>query len=176
MDSPGWGRSPTLRCSTSPIPEASSTSRYRPPTPIRSSPLARRAAAAAAFYFAASADIGAGGRGAEIGGDFILTAGEVLQIAVGGMGGCQMALVAAAAEVVLWSVPATLPLVIAGGGGGGGAATLPRGRRPAKAVSPARTVATGQAQVLPGGAGGTGGNGGGAGSGAHRWRWRWRLS
>src|SRR6266446_2108111 len=30
---------------------------------------------------------GAGGRGAEIGGDFSLTAGEILQIAVGGGGG-----------------------------------------------------------------------------------------
>src|SRR5689334_8047872 len=32
-------------------------------------------------------DIGAGGRGAEIGGNFILTSGEVLQIAAGGAGG-----------------------------------------------------------------------------------------
>ena len=31
--------------------------------------------------------IGPGGKGAEIGGNFILTAGEVLQIAVGGAGG-----------------------------------------------------------------------------------------
>src|ERR1700730_8459100 len=30
--------------------------------------------------------IGPGGRGAEIGGDFLLTAGEILQIAVGGAG------------------------------------------------------------------------------------------
>jgi len=30
--------------------------------------------------------IGTGGRGAEIGGDFVLTAGEMLQIAVGGEG------------------------------------------------------------------------------------------
>jgi hypothetical protein len=65
--------------------------------------------------------IGGFGRGAEIGGDFSLTAGEILQIAVGGAGmpgsgtdrrgGGGGSFVAG---------PGSTPLVIAGGGGGSG--------------------------------------------------------
>jgi PEP-CTERM motif-containing protein len=62
--------------------------------------------------------VGAGGRGAEIGGDLSLTAGEVLQIAVGGAGadGCNGAGGGGGSFVV---GPNNTPLVIAGGGGGG---------------------------------------------------------
>ena len=49
--------------------------------------------------------IGVGGLGAEIGGDFSLTAGELLQIAVGGAGLASNA--GAVAAVVLWSARAT---------------------------------------------------------------------
>src|SRR6202047_3634406 len=55
--------------------------------------------------------IGAGGRGAEIGGDFSLTAGETLQIAVGGAGGGG-------------SFPGN------GGGGGGGSFVVGPGNTP----------------------------------------------
>jgi hypothetical protein len=82
--------------------------------------------------------IGPGGRGAEIGGDFSLTAGEILQIAVGGMGTEDSGGGGGGTFVV---GPNNTPLVIAGGGGGGGG-TLGRG--------------------LPGGGGLTGPDGGGA--------------
>jgi hypothetical protein len=75
---------------------------------------------------------GPGGLGAEIGGDFVLTAGEVLQIAVGGAG-------LPGSSVVTEGVssgngggggsfvvgPGDAPLVIAGGGGGGGFKSRP---------------------------------------------------
>src|SRR6266581_8288190 len=52
--------------------------------------------------------VGVGGRGAEIGGDFSLTAGEILQIAVGGAGGNGSGTPAAvAAAGVSWSARAT---------------------------------------------------------------------
>jgi len=64
---------------------------------------------------------GLGGRGAEIGGDFGLTAGEVLQIAVGGAGlpgsGTSGGGGGGGSFVV---GPGNTPLVIAGGGGGSG--------------------------------------------------------
>ena len=53
-----------------------------------------------------------GGLGAEIGGDLGLTAGEVLQIAVGGAGS------GGGGSFVV--APSNMPLVIAGGGGGSG--------------------------------------------------------
>jgi hypothetical protein len=77
--------------------------------------------------------IGAGGLGAEIGGEFSLTAGEILQIAVGGAGGDNPVLgvgvVAAAASWLAlvtrrWSSPVAAAAVAA----------------PARAVSPARTA------------------------------------
>jgi hypothetical protein len=90
---------------------------------------------------------GTGGFGAEIGGDFNLTGGEVLTIAVGGAG------LPGSAEFTgggggggsFVVGPANTPLVIAGGGGGGGAAIPPTG--------------------LDGGGGLTGPNGGGFGGG-----------
>ena len=63
--------------------------------------------------------IGAGGRGAEIGGELVLSAGEMLQIAVGGAGsdGSRGGAGGGGSFVV---GPDNTPLVIAGGGGGGG--------------------------------------------------------
>jgi hypothetical protein len=72
-------------------------------------------------------EIGPGGLGAEIGGNFTLTAGEQLQIAVGGAGipatgaGGTPALGAGAGGGGSFVVgPDNTPLIIAGGGGGGG--------------------------------------------------------
>src|SRR5260370_26433143 len=60
--------------------------------------------------------IGVGGGGAEIGGHFSLTAGETLQIAIGGAGGDNGG--GGGGSFVVG--PGNTPLVIAGGGGGGG--------------------------------------------------------
>ena len=64
--------------------------------------------------------IGTGGRGAEIGGDFSLTAGETLQIAVGGKGSDEGGGGGAGGGGSFVVGPGNAPLVIAGGGGGGG--------------------------------------------------------
>src|SRR6266404_8302254 len=65
--------------------------------------------------------VGVGGRGAEIGGDFSLTAGEILQIAVGGAGGNGSGNAGGGGGGGSFVVgPGNTPLVIAGGGGGGG--------------------------------------------------------
>jgi len=100
--------------------------------------------------------IGAGGGGAEIGGDFTLTAGEMLQIAVGGAGGGLAGDRGGAGGGGSFVVgPGNTPLVIAGGGGGGGGAF--------------GTPFTGQGGLTgPDGGGvggGTGGNGGAGGFG-----------
>ena len=68
------------------------------------------------FDFEGSTITGPGGGGAEIGGTFPLTAGEILQIAVGGMGGFG----GGGGTFVVG--PNNTPLVIAGGGGGAGGA------------------------------------------------------
>jgi hypothetical protein len=62
-------------------------------------------------------NFGAGGRGAEVGGDFSLNAGEILQIAVGGEGGAGSVGGGGGGSFVVG--PGNVPLVIAGGGGGG---------------------------------------------------------
>ncbi|MGA7262952.1 MAG: PEP-CTERM sorting domain-containing protein [Stellaceae bacterium] len=110
------------------------------------------------------ADVGAGGRGAEIGGIMTLTAGEVLQIAVGGMGGLSEGFGGGGGGGSFVVGPGNTPLVIAGGGGGGGASTL--GGLPGGGGVTGPNGAAGAGVSFPGGAGGTGGNGGGAGSGA----------
>jgi hypothetical protein len=76
-------------------------------------------------FCAAACFVGAGGKGAEIGGSFSLTAGEVLQIAVGGMGSDSLPLEEGGGGGGGGFVvgPGNTPLVIAGGGGGGGAST-----------------------------------------------------
>jgi hypothetical protein len=92
-----------------------------------------------------------GGRGAEIGGDFTLTAGEVLQIAVGGAGaGSIQFYVGSGGGGGSFVVgPGNTKLVIAGGGGG------------ASEYTPGGSGLTGGA----GGNGENGGNGGSNGSG-----------
>jgi hypothetical protein len=106
---------------------------------------------------------GAGGRGAEIGGDFSLTAGEVLQIAVGGAG---MSVTTGnggggggGGSFVVG--PGNTPLVIAGAGGGGGGRFV----GPANFDGGAGLTGPdgGSASTFPNG--GTGGNGGGPGGG-----------
>src|SRR5262245_40615971 len=61
-----------------------------------------------------------GGKGAEIGGNFSLTAGEVLQIAVGGAGVDRVGVGAGGGGGSFVVGPGNTPLVIAGGGGGAG--------------------------------------------------------
>ena len=63
--------------------------------------------------------IGAGGLGAESGGDFALMAGESLQIAVGGVGSDSGGAGAGGGGGSFVVGPGNTPLVIAGGGGGG---------------------------------------------------------
>jgi hypothetical protein len=104
--------------------------------------------------------VGVGGRGAEIGGDFSLTGGEILQIAVGGAGGNGSGNAGGGGGGGSFVVgPGNTPLVIAGGGGGGGAftgGTFPGGG--------GLTGPDGGGEALSGVPnGGTGGNGGGDG-------------
>jgi hypothetical protein len=99
--------------------------------------------------------LGAGGRGAEIGGDFSLTAGEVLQIAVGDVGSNEGTGGGGGGGGSFVVGPGNAPLVIAGGGGGGGLATI---------VQPPVGITGGGGLTGPDGGGpggGTGGNGGG---------------
>jgi hypothetical protein len=123
----------------------------------------------------ASGDIGPGGKGAGVSGSFDLTAGEMLQIAVGGMGvsGPPVHLPpnldvgdngggGGGGSFVVG--PNDTPLVIAGGGGGGGGANItnPGGTGPG--------VPGGDGLTTPGnGQGGTTNvmsiNGGGGGEG-----------
>jgi hypothetical protein len=114
--------------------------------------------------------VGAGGLGAEIGGDFSLTAGEILQVAVGGAGaGGSVPTIGnpggggGGGSFVVG--PGNTPLVIAGGGGGGGLNFMTVS---ADFGSPGEGGLTGP-DGGPGGQfspGGTGGNGGGANPGA----------
>ena len=105
---------------------------------------------------------GAGGRGAEIGGDFSLMAGEILQIAVGGAGmsgsstlGAQNGGGGGGGSFVVG--PGNTPLVIAGGGGGGGLLVSGFGQ-------PGEGGLTGpNGGGLGGGAGGSGGGNGSGG-------------
>ncbi len=101
---------------------------------------------------------GSGGLGAEIGGDFSLTAGEVLQIAVGGAGimpGSGTASGGGGGSFVVG--PGNTPLVIAGGGGGSGYFFGIDGIPPSDI--PGEGGLTG-----PNGGGGNGGTGGNGGS------------
>jgi hypothetical protein len=102
--------------------------------------------------------IGTGGRGAEIGGDFSLTAGESLQIAVGGAGTPGEAGGGGGGTFVIGF--GNTPLVIAGGGGGGGGSVIGGVPHPGQGglIGP-----DGGPGGLSGGDGGTGGNGGAAG-------------
>ena len=107
--------------------------------------------------------ISVGGRGAEIGGDFSLTASEVLQIAVGGAGMSGSFGIGGGGGGGSFVVgPGRTPLVIAGGGGGGGGAGF--------GPLPGQGGLTGPNGGQGGGTGGNGGmgdffNGGGGGGG-----------
>jgi hypothetical protein len=97
--------------------------------------------------------VGAGGRGAELGGDFSLSAGEILQIAVGGAGSDNNGAGGGGGGGSFVVGPDNTPLVIAGGGGGGGAFLT--------GSSPGGGGLTGPDGGSADGPGGTGGNGGG---------------
>ena len=104
---------------------------------------------------------GIGGLGASISGDFSLTAGEILQIAVGGTGGSSTGGSGGGGGSFVVG-PGSTPLVIAGGGGGGGSGFF--------ATIPATPSPGGSGLASTEGAGafgnfGTNGNGGGAGGG-----------
>ena len=106
--------------------------------------------------------VGAGGRGAEIGGNFLLTAGEVLQIAVGGAGGTPPNGGGGGGGGGSFVVgPHNTPLVIAGGGGGGGGGGANSGTNSGVPGQGGLTGPNGGA----GGSGFGGGNGGGGGGG-----------
>jgi hypothetical protein len=97
----------------------------------------------------------AGGFGAEVGGDFVLTAGETLSIVVGGMGAAAVdGAGGGGGTVVLTSIGTGL--LIAGGGGGSGDILAP---------GPGLISGDGGNATLGGGSGGFNGNGGGGGEG-----------
>ena len=107
----------------------------------------------------------AGGLGAEIGGDFELTAGEMLSIAVGGGGSGGSG---GGGSFVVG--PGSTPLVIAGGGGGSGVAASGAVSGPYQGGGNAQTGTAGASGSAvygygsSGGVGGVGGSGGGAGN------------
>ncbi|WP_158932802.1 Hint domain-containing protein [Acidisphaera sp. S103] len=108
---------------------------------------------------------GAGGLGAEIGGSFSLTQGEVLQVVVGDTGGSGGAGAGGGGggtfviETFDGSSAVDIPLVIAGGGGGSAFnKTLP-----GFLGGGGQTGGSGQTGNYSGGAGGVGGSGGGNG-------------
>jgi hypothetical protein len=106
--------------------------------------------------------VSTGGQGAEIGGDFSLTRGEMLQIAVGGAGGDGSSSEDGGGGGGSFVVgPGNTPLVIAGGGGGG--ASLSFQPLPGRG---GLTGPDGDPSILGGGTDGNGGrgfNGGGGG-------------
>jgi len=106
-----------------------------------------------------------GGRGAEIGGSFTLTEGEILQIAVGGGGTCNCFsnLSSGGGGGGSFVVgPDNTPLVIAGGGGGG--ASAPFGGLPVTGVPGQGGLIGPNGGGTNGGTAGNGGGGGGAGA------------
>lgn len=99
----------------------------------------------------------AGFAGAAIGGDFVLTVGETLQIAVGGRGMDGSGGGAGGGGGGTFVIgPSGTPLVIAGGGGGGGSLSGGNGGQ----------AGTNGGSPTRGGSGGSGGFGGGAATGA----------
>jgi hypothetical protein len=111
---------------------------------------------------------GTGGLGAEIGGSFSLTAGEVLQIVVGGYGngggvGAGGGGGGGGGSFVIETYNGTsavdIPLVIAGGGGGGAF----QNNLPGYQGGGGQIGGSGQTGSYSGGVGGSGGSGGAAG-------------
>jgi hypothetical protein len=84
----------------------------------------------------------AGGRGADVGGNFNLTAREVLQIAVGGMGASEFLFAGGGGGGSFVVGPGNAPLVVAGGGGAAGAEPTLSGSSPARAGSRRPATAT----------------------------------
>ncbi len=97
--------------------------------------------------------LGSGGKGAEIGGNFTLTANEILKIAVGGAGGYGIHSGGGGGGSFVVG-PKSAPLVIAGGGGGASDAL---------AGGEGLAGTSGGAGTDRGGAGGTNGRGGQSG-------------
>jgi Hint domain len=108
---------------------------------------------------------GTGGLGAEIGGNFSLTQGEVLQVVVGGYGygigsgGAGGGGGSFVIETFNGTSAVDIPLVIAGGGGGGGFSK----NLPGYQGGGGQTGGSGQTGGYGGGVGGLGGSGGGSG-------------
>jgi hypothetical protein len=106
-------------------------------------------------------DFESGGLGAEVGGDFNLTAGEVLSVVIGGMGGGGAGLSAGGGggggTFVLTST--TTALLIAGGGGGGAGSG-----EGGSGLMTGDGGGAGGASGIGGFSGGGGGGGGGGGS------------
>lgn len=104
------------------------------------------------------------GKGAEVGGDFQLTAGEMLSIVAGGQG--QQANFSGGGGGGSFVYPANAlgqPLLAAGGGGGAGAISAPGGD--GQAGTTGSNAANGPSGIPLGGLGGTNGTGGGGGDG-----------
>jgi hypothetical protein len=104
------------------------------------------------------------GKGAEVGGDFQLTAGEMLSIVAGGQG--QQANFSGGGGGGSFVYPANAlgqPLLAAGGGGGAGAMSAPGGD--GQAGTTGSNAANGPSGIPLGGLGGTNGTGGGGGDG-----------
>jgi hypothetical protein len=104
------------------------------------------------------------GKGAEVGGEFQLTAGEMLSIVAGGQG--QQANFSGGGSGGSFVYPATAlgqPLLAAGGGGGAGAIVAPGGD--GQAGTAGSNAANGLSGAPLGGLGGTNGTGGGGGGG-----------
>jgi hypothetical protein len=108
---------------------------------------------------------GTGGLGAEIGGTFGLTQGEVLQVVVGGTGigngngGAGGGGGSFVIETFNGTSAVDIPLVIAGGGGGGAF----NNNKPGYQGGGGQTGGSGQTGSYGGGSGGSGGSGGGSG-------------
>jgi hypothetical protein len=103
---------------------------------------------------------GTGGLGAEIGGDFSLTTGEVLQIVVGGYGNGAGGGGSFVIETFNGTSTVDIPLVIAGGGGAF------NNNLPGYQGGSGQIGGSGQTGSYGGGVGGSGGSGG-AGSGKY---------
>ena len=113
-----------------------------------------------------SADGRAGGDGAVVSGEFLLTQGEELYIYVGQKGGTGGDLAGGGggggASAVLTSTSPIAPLVVAGGGGGGGSGQYARGN-PGLATTSGGAGGNYYSGGLLEGAGGVNGGGGGGG-------------
>src|SRR4051812_11603557 len=101
---------------------------------------------------------GVGGLGAEIGGDFILTANEVLKIVVGGAGGSGSYSGGGGGSSFVIG-PGNQPLIIAGGGGGAGG-PIPGYGNSGYAGQTSTAGSDGGGTLIHKGKGGSGGSGG----------------